>query len=65
MRAAPYARISKEDEGNVDNTDIQLEECSVWITEQGHELVGPYVDDKISAYSNARRPDYERLLRDV
>jgi site-specific DNA recombinase len=65
MRAAPYARISKEDEGNVDNTDIQLDECSVWITEQGHELIGPYVDDNISAYSNARRPDYERLLRDV
>jgi site-specific DNA recombinase len=65
MRAAPYARISKEDVGNVDNTDIQLDECLAWIAEQGHELVGTYVDNNISAYSNARRPDYERLLRDV
>jgi site-specific DNA recombinase len=65
MRAAPYARISKEDVGNVDNTDSQLDECRAWITENGHELVGTYVDNNISAYSNARRPDYERLLRDV
>jgi site-specific DNA recombinase len=65
MRAAPYARISKEDVGNVDNTDIQLDECLAWIAEQGHELVGTYVDNNISAYSNARRPDYERLLRDI
>jgi site-specific DNA recombinase len=65
MRAAPYARISKEDVGNVDNTDIQLDECLAWIAENGHELVGTYVDNNISAYSNARRPDYERLLRDV
>jgi hypothetical protein len=26
LRAAPYARISREDEGNVDNTDIQIDE---------------------------------------
>jgi site-specific DNA recombinase len=65
MRAAPYARISKEDVGNVDNTDIQLDECLAWIAENGHQLVGTYVDNNISAYSNARRPDYERLLRDV
>jgi site-specific DNA recombinase len=65
MRAAPYARISKEDVGNVDNTDIQLDECLAWITENGHDLAGTYVDNNISAYSNTRRPDYERLLRDV
>jgi site-specific DNA recombinase len=65
MRAAPYARISREDEGNVDNTDIQIDECVAWVQEQGHELVSTYVDDNASAYSNARRPDYERLLRDV
>jgi site-specific DNA recombinase len=65
MRAAPYARTSREDEGNVENTSIQVDECLAWIEEQGHQLVGPYVDDNASAYSNARRPDYERLLRDV
>jgi len=57
--------MSREDIGNVDNTDIQLEEDLAWIDEHDHELVGTYVDNNISAYSNARRPDYERLLADI
>src|SRR5919198_139876 len=63
LRAAPYARISREDLGNVDNTDIQLEEGLEYITREGWEHVATFVDDNVSAYSEqAHRPDYERLL---
>jgi DNA invertase Pin-like site-specific DNA recombinase len=63
LRAAPYARISREDVGNIDNTDIQIEECTDYINSEGWQLVGTFVDDNVSAYSDrARRPNYERLL---
>lgn len=62
MRAAPYARISREDEGNVDNTDIQVDESQDYIEAQGWECVGVYVDDNLSAYSGKRRPAYDRLI---
>lgn len=65
MRAAPYARISREDEGNVDNTDIQVDESQDYIDAQGWECVGVYVDDNLSAYSGKRRPAYDRLIADI
>jgi site-specific DNA recombinase len=65
LRAAPYARISREDEGNVDNTDIQIDESQDYIDRMGWECVGLYVDDNRSAYSGRRRKDYERLLADI
>jgi DNA invertase Pin-like site-specific DNA recombinase len=57
MRAAIYVRISGEDEGNVDNTDIQVDESGDFIDSQGWECVGVYVDDNLSAYSKVRRKD--------
>lgn len=65
LRAATYARISREDEGNVDNTDIQVDEAREFIDQQGWECVGVYIDDNRSAYSGRRRKDYERLLVDI
>jgi site-specific DNA recombinase len=65
LRAAIYARISREDEGNVDNTDIQVDEAQDFIDRNGWKCVGVYVDDNISAYSGRRRKHYERLLADV
>jgi site-specific DNA recombinase len=65
LRAAPYARISREDEGNVDNTDIQIDEDQDFIDRQGWECVGVYVDDNKSAYAKRRRPRYEALLADI
>jgi len=65
LRAAIYARISREDEGNVDNTDIQVDECQDYIERMGWECVGVYVDDNRSAYSGRRRNRYEALLGDI
>jgi site-specific DNA recombinase len=65
LRAAIYARISREDEGNVDNTDIQVDEGQDFIDQNGWECVGVYVDDNLSAYSGKRRPRYENLLADI
>jgi site-specific DNA recombinase len=64
MRAGIYARISREDVGNIDNTDIQVNEGVAYIARQeGWQHVATFVDDNISAYSDhTRRPDYERLL---
>jgi site-specific DNA recombinase len=63
LRAALYARISREDVGNVDNTDIQIEECTDYIAREGWQHVATFVDNNASAYSEyAHRPDYERLL---
>jgi site-specific DNA recombinase len=65
LRAAIYARISREDEGNVDNTDIQVDEAQDFIDQKVWECVGVYVDDNKSAYSKRRRPRYEALLADI
>jgi site-specific DNA recombinase len=65
LRAAIYARISREDEGNVDNTDIQVDEGQEFIGSNNWECVSVYVDDNRSAYSERRRKDYERLLVDI
>jgi site-specific DNA recombinase len=64
MRAGIYARISREDVGNIDNTDIQVKESAAYIAQQkGWQHIATFVDDNISAYSDyTRRPDYERLL---
>jgi site-specific DNA recombinase len=64
MRAGIYARISREDVGNIDNTDIQVKESAAYIAQQENwQHVATFVDDNISAYSDhTRRPDYERLL---
>ncbi len=63
LRAAPYARISREDLGNIDNSDIQIEECLESITREGWQHVATFVDNNVSAYSeHAHRPNYERLL---
>jgi site-specific DNA recombinase len=64
-RAAIYARISREDEGNVDNTDIQVDECLEFIAQQGWVYVDKYVDDNRSAYSGRRRKHYDRLIADI
>lgn len=64
LRAAPYARISREDVGNVDNTAIQVDEALDFIGREGMQHVATFVDDNISAYSErAHRKDYERLVR--
>ena len=65
MRAAIYARISREDEGNVDNTDIQVDECQDYIDTKNWQCVGVYVDDNLSASSGVHRKNYARLLADI
>jgi site-specific DNA recombinase len=65
QRAAIYARISREDEGNVDNTDTQVEEGQDHIDRMRWQCVDVYVDNNLSAYSKGRRPGYERLIADV
>ncbi len=62
LRAAVVARISKEDEGNVENVDIQIRESLGFTQDQGWTHAGTFADNNLSAYSGVRRPGYERLL---
>jgi site-specific DNA recombinase len=66
LRVLLYARISREDVGNVENTDIQLRILRRWCQAEGHEVAGEYVDNDIGAFDDdAYRPAYERLLAAV
>jgi DNA invertase Pin-like site-specific DNA recombinase len=62
VRAAVVARISKEDEGNIENVDIQVQEGLAFIERQDWTHAGTFADNNLSAYSGVRRPGYERLL---
>jgi len=64
-RAALYARISSDREG--DNLAIgrQLADCEELAERRGWVVVDRYVDADISAWSGKRRPEYERMLADV
>ena len=63
-RAAVYARISldRKEEAGVKR---QEKACRDLAAARGYTVTGTYVDNSISAYSGATRPEYQRLLRDI
>ncbi len=63
-RAAVYARISldRKEEAGVKR---QEKACRDLAAARGYAVTGVYVDNSISAYSGATRPEYQRLLRDI
>ena len=63
-RAAIYTRISLDREGTSESPERQQADCEAVATRLGWEVVDRYVDRE-SAYSGVRRPEYERLLRDL
>lgn len=65
MRAAIYARISMDREGEGQGTERQLEDCRELIRSKGWTPVGEYVDNDISAYSGVKRPAFERMLLEL
>jgi DNA invertase Pin-like site-specific DNA recombinase len=66
MRAALYARISKDAEATGMGVARQERECRALAERQGWEVVGVYVDNDMSASSLKRpRPEYQRLIADV
>ena len=63
--AAIYCRISKDSNGQGLGVDRQRELCSKLAEEKGWTVGAVYVDNDISAYSGAPRPQYEKMLADL
>lgn len=63
--AAVYARISLDQEGNALGVKRQLADCHRLADELGWVVAEEYVDNDVSAFSGARRPNYERMLADI
>jgi DNA invertase Pin-like site-specific DNA recombinase len=64
-RVLVYVRISK-DRANEISTDVQEKTARRYARDKGWQVVGVYIDRGRSAFkSNARRPEYERMLADL
>lgn len=62
MRVAIYARVSLDKTGEEEGVDRQLDDCLTRATELGATSTTEYVDNDISAFSGAIRPQFEKLL---
>lgn len=65
VRAALYARISRDVSGEGLGVERQLQDCRKIAAERGWKVADEYVDNDVSAYSGKRRPSYERMLEDI
>lgn len=64
-RALVYLRISQDREGAGLGVQRQRKECGELIDRLTWTVVDTYVDNDVSASSGKRRPEYQRLLRDL
>lgn len=65
LRAVFYARVSTEEEKQVNALEKQIQENRDVIKEQGWELVDEYIDEGKSGTTTKRRNEYKRLLEDL
>src|SRR4051794_30901949 len=65
LPAAIYARISRDREGAGLGVERQEADCRALAERLGWEVVAVYVDNDVSAYSGAPRPQYRAMLDDV
>jgi len=64
-RAAVYARISQDRDGNQLGVTRQREDCQAYAARRGWTVTEVYIDNDVSASSGKRRPAYSRMLVDV
>lgn len=65
MRAAIYARISKDTEGTELGVKRQQDDCRREADRRGWDVVGTYVDNDVSATRTRVRPEFQRMIRDI
>lgn len=65
MRAAIYARISRDDLGDGLGVTRQHQDCQALCLRRGWTVVGAFVDNDTSAFSGRARPEYKRLLTEI
>lgn len=65
LRVALYIRVSTEEQAlNGDSIRTQIEALEQYSKENDFNIVGKYIDEGCSA-TNLKRPNLQRLLRDV
>jgi len=62
LPSAIYARISRDREGDGLGVDRQEQDCRALAERLGWDVAAVYVDNDISAYSGAKRPQYLAML---
>ena len=65
LRAVFYARVSTEEEKQLNALEKQIQENRDVINNNGWILVGEYIDEGKSGTTTKRRSDYKRLLADM
>ena len=65
VRAAVYCRISKDKGGEALGVERQEADCRELADRLGWVIVAVFIDNDISAYSGAPRPQYEAMMRAV
>lgn len=65
MRAAGYARISEDRDGQGLGVARQKADIEALAEREGFDLVAMLVDNDVSAYSGKKRPEWERLVEMV
>lgn len=63
--AVIYARISKDELGTFSGVDRQRQDCIQLAEQRGLDVVQVYVDNDVSAYTGAVRPQYRRMLAEL
>lgn len=65
LRAVFYARVSTEEEKQLNALEKQIQENKDVIRDHGWRLVGEYIDEGKTGTTTKRRNDYKRLLKDM
>ncbi|TXN31947.1 recombinase family protein [Lacisediminihabitans profunda] len=65
IRAAIYARISKDISGQALGVERQLIDARKYAADNGWIVAEEYVDNDASAYRGKKRPEYRRMLEDI
>ena len=65
LRAVFYARVSTEEEKQLNALEKQIQENREVIAQKGWELVDQYIDEGKSGTMIKRRTEYQRLLEDL
>ncbi|HSJ35526.1 MAG TPA: recombinase family protein, partial [Acidimicrobiia bacterium] len=63
--SALYCRISKDARGEGLGVARQEELCRDLANRKGWPVAHVYIDNDLSAYSGAPRPEYERMVEDL
>lgn len=65
LPAAIYCRISRDRAGAGLGVERQREDCEALAARLGWDVRAVFVDNDISAYSGARRPEYEQMIQAI